>query len=85
MSSGTGPLSGAELIWPLNLQGVFRYKQQHYDYARGRQLGEGEERRDGSRWWVTVLGNFPRMLPKFQPPQGMGAQGIAVRYGNMNH
>lgn len=82
MSSGSGTAPKAELIWRLDSQGVLGYKQQHYDYARGRQLGEGEER--WSWWWVRALGNFPRTLPKFQPPRGTGAQPIVAQYGNIN-
>lgn len=80
MSSGRGTLSRAELIWQFNSRGVFRSKQQQlYDYAGGRQPGEGEERR--SPWWVRGLGGFPRMPPKFQPPWGTGAQGIEDNTG----
>lgn len=44
--------------------------------------GSGEER--WRRRWVRILGNLPGTLPRFQPPRGMGAQGIAEQHGNIS-
>lgn len=70
MSSGRGPSPKAELIWRLDLRGVFRYKQQRYDY---RQPGEGEEGGRGGAagghvFWELSL----ERSPAFSLPGGRG-------------